>query len=67
MIHQKRDTGTATSAYRQRDNDATATRVDAQTDTSRTAIASPFDASRTAWKSQRFRSRPFHSAHKGQM
>jgi hypothetical protein len=67
VVHQQCNAGTATRAHRQRDDDATTAGINAQTDPSRSTIASPFDACRPPGKRQHFRSRQFHSAHKGQI
>ena len=67
VVHQQCNAGTASRAHRQRDDNAAAAGIDAQTDASRATIASPFDPRRPAGKRQHFRSRQFHSAHKGQI
>jgi hypothetical protein len=64
MIHQQRDTGSATRAHRQRDNHTAAARINPQTDASRATIASPFDSCQPARQGKHFRSRQFHSAQK---
>jgi hypothetical protein len=66
MVHQQRHAGTASRAHRQRDDDTSAARIDAQAYAPSTSIAPPFDASRTIRQRQHFSRRKLHSAEQRQ-